>query len=541
MKKKLLTAIAVFQSLITISQTVEWSEYVYGAGDEYGYGIGADSEGRVYVAGSFQGEANFWGAPHILNSSGGNDIFIAKYFHKGQTIWEKRAGGAGDDRAAGLITDGDGNSYITGYFNGTADFSGTSLVSAGGSDIFIAKYDSSGILKWAKRMGSPADDAGTGITMNKMGTIAISAYIGGNADVLGTTVNTNGVKDIFIAGVNSDGALSFATAIGGTGDDQAFAIATDQQDFFMTGSFLGAVVFGTSTLTSSTYKDVFTTKINTSGTVQWAKKGGGAQVDIGYGITCDGTGNVIITGLFNTTCPFGSTSLSTSGGEDIFIVKYNTSGTQLWAKKAGGSATAAGVTDVGFAITADEFDNIYVGGYFTNTATFGTTSVTGTNATFTDLFIAKYLPDGTTAWVKADGGTGSDQILDLYLHSNGKLYFTGNYYEAMDLTGSYNMLGTNYEIFIADIQAISVSAKEINGAGDLSVYPNPFSGILNIHSEGAKIEQVTVSNITGARVEYRSDINQLDEQIDLSHLSKGVYFISIKTNENVVVRKLIKN
>ncbi|HRU48088.1 MAG TPA: SBBP repeat-containing protein, partial [Candidatus Syntrophosphaera sp.] len=65
-------------------------------------------------------------------------------------LWAKKAGGTGSDWGYGIAVDTSGNSYVTGYFKGTATFGSTNLTSNGGYDIFVAKLDSSGNWLWAK-------------------------------------------------------------------------------------------------------------------------------------------------------------------------------------------------------------------------------------------------------------------------------------------------------------------------------------------------------------------------------------------------------
>src|SRR5713101_3673598 len=98
----------------------------------------------------------------------------------------------------------------------------------------------------------------------------------------------------------------------------------------------------------------------------WAAKAGGSDIDIGYGIAADASGNVYVTGFFSGTATFGSTNLSSSGLEDIFVAKYDAAGTLQWARQAGGSAY-----DEGLGIAVDGTGNVFVIGFFQGNASFG--------------------------------------------------------------------------------------------------------------------------------------------------------------------------
>ena len=120
---------------------------------------------------------------------------------------------------------------------------------------------------------------------------------------------------------------------------------------------------------------------------QWAKSAGGTTLDAGYSISTDAGGNVLVTGLFqSSSISFGSTTLTNAGGGylDIFVVKYDASGNALWAKSAGGTSS----DDRGFAISTDASGNVLVTGSFQSSSiTFG--SITLTNAGSVDIFVAK--------------------------------------------------------------------------------------------------------------------------------------------------------
>jgi hypothetical protein len=160
------------------ARSLQWAKQAGGGGDNGGTGIAVDNSGNSYVTGYFDGSATF-GAGEAnqttLTSASANDVFVAKYNSSGALQWAKRAGGVGFDEAYGIAVDGSGNSYVTGYFDGSATFGAgeanqTILTAAGGSlDIFVAKYNSSGALQWAKRAGGMVDEAGYGIAVDGSG------------------------------------------------------------------------------------------------------------------------------------------------------------------------------------------------------------------------------------------------------------------------------------------------------------------------------------------------------------------------------------
>jgi hypothetical protein len=187
-------------------------------------------------------------------------------------VWARPAGGAGTDWTYGIATDGAGNSYVDGQFSGTATFGAgeaneTALSSAGGFDIFVAKYDPSGTLAWAKRAGSGGFDQGHGIATDGAGNSAVTGFFSGTAtfgpgEVNETTLASAGAFDIFVAQYDPEGAMVWVKRAGDTGDDVGQGIAADGAYFYVTGHMRGAVTFGAgdasqTMLTSAGNADIF--------------------------------------------------------------------------------------------------------------------------------------------------------------------------------------------------------------------------------------------------------------------------------------------
>src|SRR3990170_2655498 len=96
----------------------------------------------------------------------------------GDLVWARQLGGIGSDDGFGVAVDGSGAVYVTGRFNGTADFDpggGTlNLTSAGAADVFVWKLDAAGGLVWARQLGGTDNDYGSGITVDGSGTVYVT-------------------------------------------------------------------------------------------------------------------------------------------------------------------------------------------------------------------------------------------------------------------------------------------------------------------------------------------------------------------------------
>jgi len=246
--------------------------------------------------------------------------------------WAVSAGGIDYDTGSGVAVDVNGNTYITGEFQGSATFGSIILISQGSSDVFVAKLNSDGVWQWAVSGGGTGYDGGANLAVNASGNTYITGYFSVNATFGNTTLTSNGILDVFVAKLNSDGVWQWATSAGGTNYDIGSALAVDASgNTYITGYYLGTVTFGSTMLTSQGDKDVYIAKLNSDGVWQWAVSGGGTGEDWGYGIALDTNRNIYITGIFWGTATFGSTVLTTQGASDVFVVKLNNDGAWQWA------------------------------------------------------------------------------------------------------------------------------------------------------------------------------------------------------------------
>jgi uncharacterized delta-60 repeat protein len=344
----------------------------------------------------------------------------------GNLIWAKRAGGASDDFSYDITTLSDNSTVVTGRFKESATFgpgepNQTVLISAGGMDIFIARYNPDGTLVWSKRAGGASTaDRGNGITtLSDNSTVVTGNFSGlatfGPGEPNETVLTSAGIDDIFIAHYNPDGSLAWAKSAGGASASAGgYGITTlSNNSTVVTGRFSESVTFGPgepnqTDLTSAGDFDIFIARYNPDGTLAWAKRAEGASGnDVGNGITTLSDNSTVVTGMFSVSATFGQgepneTVLTSAGNDDIFIVRYNPDGTLAWAKRAGG---ASGETGNGITTLSDNSTVVF--GQFAESVTFGPGEPNQTVLTSdgdADIFIARYNPDSTLAWAKRAGG-----------------------------------------------------------------------------------------------------------------------------------------
>lgn len=410
-------------------------------------------------------------------------------------IWAKGSGATNNDGGSGVVIDALGNSIVTGYFRDTVTFGSISLTNIGNTNIFTVKYDPSGNVLWARQSSGTAQyNFPFDIAIDRSGNTIIIGYFNGKVIFDGITLTSSGNSDIFIVKYDPSGNVLWARQSCGADAGCAFGIATDSFDnIIITGRFGGTATFDTTKLTSAGGIDIFIAKYDVSGNVLWAKRAGGTNNDVGSSIATDSSGNSIIFGNFEDTVTFDTFILTSAGMKDLFIAKYDVSGNVLWAKQAGGTGYAHGRS-----IAIDRLGNIMVTGEFYDNATFGTTTLISTEGWDSDVFIVKYDSSGNVIWIKQVYGTNYDFGCDIAMDRYNNYLITGSFQgTAIFDTVTFTTAG-NIDIFIAKYSASGnlLWAKRAGGASTDYVEGIATDGLGNSIITGSFEGTTTLGTIT---------------------------------------------
>ena len=344
------------------SGTKQWTKQLGSSSAEIGNGVTVDSSDNIYVTGYT------YGGLDGNTNSGSADLFLVKYNSSGTKQWTKLLGTSSNEIGYGVTVDSSDNIYMTGYTEGGLDGNSNS----GSTDLFLVKYNSSGTKQWTQQLGSSSAEPGYGGTVDFSDNIYVTGTTAGGLD--GNT--SSGGEDIFLVKYNSSGVKQWTKQLGTSGSDRGEGVTVDSSDnIYVTGYTQG----GLDGNTNSGGVDLFLVKYNSSGTKQWTKQLGTSSNDGGHGVTVDSSNNLYVTGDTSGGLD-GNTS---SGNNDLFLVKYNSSGTKRWTKRLGTSSN-----DHGWEVTVDSSNNLYVTG-----RTYG--GLDGnTNSGSGDLFLVKYNSSG---------------------------------------------------------------------------------------------------------------------------------------------------
>jgi len=394
-----------------------WVVPLGGTGHDHGVAIAADGIGNTVTSGIYHGTITV--GSNTLTAKGSRDILVTKLAPSGTVLWATSVGGAGEDTPSALVLDAAGNTTLVGDFSGTATFGSFIRTAKGGKDLFVARLDSTGKVTWVTTAGGTGNDNATGVGVDSQGNVTFVASTTTVATFGTTTVPNKGSYDIVVAKLTGSGSFTWVKAFGGTGDDRGFTLAVDSaSNTFITGWYTASLTFGSTTLTSVGGEDVYLTKLDSSGKVLWAKSASGTQQERAYGLLPDGSGGCFLGGHFTGTTTFDSTSVTSKGSSDAYIAKYSAAGKVSWVKTFGGSGT-----DSAGSMARDSAGNIYFNGDFYGTATFGNFSKVSHG--YADMFLVKLDSLGVPKWVVSAGGSKYDSSNKVVVDSKGNAYVTG--------------------------------------------------------------------------------------------------------------------
>lgn len=387
-----------FIAKIDTTGTWLWERHAFGGWDERTLGCHVDNVNDfVYVTGTAWNYTDFGSCTGTFFPGGSDNIFIGKFDLSGNCLWQLGIGASGDDHGFDMVTDKLGNIYLTGYISDkyalggqTGSFGGTivsPVIPIGDTLAFVTKISPAGNFLWVTTFQGTDGERDNRIAIDSSNNVYVTGGFFETQPVGPFIATSNGGRDIFVVKLNSSGTIEWLRTAGSTYSDRGNSITVDKyQDIYITGEFRDKLAFGTDSLNNfggPGGRDIFVAKIDKDGNWKWGKKAGSSGgSDRGNRIIHNNAGMLFVTGQVKGEAKFGGHMLYTTDSVQVFAAAIDTSGKWQWVIEAG-----SGVEDRGNGITADDSCNVYVCGYYEDTATFGAHSITALGRK--DIFVGK--------------------------------------------------------------------------------------------------------------------------------------------------------
>lgn len=354
--------------------------------NDFASAIVLDGSGYIYMSGStystyLNGQTN----------AGGMDGYLVKMDPAGNLQWTITLGSSGDDSVTALALDGSrGNVIVVGSTIGNMG----SNLSLGGTDLFVARFDSRGTRIWLEQFGTSGNDSANAVTIDHSGFIYVSGTTDGSFD----SNSNQGGTDAFLLKLNSSGTKVWVKQIGTADDDTGNALTVDSSDeVYLAGTTQGRMNgqanSGDSLNPSVGYTDIFVAKYDGSGNQQWTLQRGSMSSNTVGGIAIDSSNHIFVTGSTNGSLDENPYSGSANG----YLMSCSSSGSLRFIRQFSGFGAV-----MGNAISIDAQNIVYV----TGSAVGNFSNLT--NAGNLDLFLKAFDSSGESQWTQLVG-TSSDE------------------------------------------------------------------------------------------------------------------------------------
>jgi hypothetical protein len=469
-----------------------------------------DINGNIIIVGILYSPSITLGSITLTNSSGVNNLIIVKYDQNGKVIWAKSADSS---MATAVTTDANANIIVAGHFDGNISFGSTTLSGGGG---FMVKYDPNGNIIWAKKTTSQY--------CHDLCTDAVGNIVWNSYDSKG------------LIKFDPNGNIIWTTPISG------YSLSIDMiGNILLTGEFRSSTIsFGTITLTNSGGSDMFIVKYDPNGNVLWAKSSTGNRDECPKAVTTDGNGNILITGDFNSSfMDFGgsSTPLTNNGAYDIFVVKYDSTGSVLWTKSSYSKSCTSYQDETTTSITTDASGNLFISGTTYGNINFGSITLPVSSGCKIDLFIVKYDTNGNVIWGITKGGIYNDQVYHLTSDATGNIIIAGKFGDTTITFGTTTLTNTTFsssggsDNFIAKLSSATGIAIHSKDAAML-VSPNPFNNSTLIQlPKSVNNAEIIVSDLLGKKVTAKK-FSGKEYLLEKGNMSPGIYFVQINDGQH---------
>jgi hypothetical protein len=298
-------------------------------GEKHPYGLAIDASDNIYIAGEYSGG---WGCGPLcpVNPTQDYAAFAAKYQPDGTQTWRVGFDTTNHQQAWPIVIDSLGSPIIGGVFYDGITIGATSFVAPAAMRYgFVAKLDpTTGAGVWARSFGDNSTSSAQyvrGLAVRSDDSIVVSGWSGGAIRFdPSNNVPVAGGVDAFLALYSSGNTFVWGKTFGDASDQQAYGVAVDSNDdLALVGAFRGGVDLGGGSLTSAGGWDLFVAKFQgATGNHLWSKGFGGASDDFLIAVDTNATNQIFAVGQASSSLDFGGGSLTNQGGIDGIIAAF---------------------------------------------------------------------------------------------------------------------------------------------------------------------------------------------------------------------------
>ena len=499
-----------------------------------------DRSGNIYVGGDFNNSQLLIGNDTLNNPGGsgsGQDLFIAKFNSSGVPIWAKTRGGSavGPSFVEDFAVDSNNNLYVIGSFStASMSFDSSDIQYVDGSG-YMAKFDSSGHLQWLKNVGVGLD-RGVSIDISDHGAIYITGLFDNPYFIYNndTIFNTGNYGNTIVVRIDGNGNILWAKHP--LGHNSPVSVLTQSNgDVIIIGMYKDQFVAGVDTLNSVLYAG-YVMRMDSLGNFISSSSFSGTSSLFVFDAILDHTDNLYITGYFSDTLMFSNDTIISHGDYDAFFIKYDFTGNEEWVNTIGSYSK-----EYGQKLTIDPQGTIYLMGDFRSptlqlvTTTLFNQSQIVNPLLFADIFIVAYDSAGNELWANSIGGDAGDNTGAICADSV-NLYVGGNLSPNAILFDCNLPAYSGGDFFVSKFEYLNTKISQFLYSPEVSVFPNPFIDEINIL--GVDGSTLQMFDITGNLL-YELEVPQKEFRF-YPNVATGVYYIKIIIDGHPCTMRVVK-
>jgi len=557
-KRNIITV--VFTAVFILSLPAQdWvKSFGHREGDAVVTGLVTDRENNVFVTGTFSSEELVLGEKQVLQSRGMEDVFIAKYTPMGGIAWALSFGGQKQDLVNDITLDGSGNSYITGNFASAAIHVGETVVtSSWPENVYVAKFDSSGVFQWlSKSQGLTGYGwtRGTAVFCQGVNKVYFSGFTSvqnlsfGDIHLSSESANTKG----FYGKLDGNGSYLSASFLEGAGEERYHLndiVADTEGNIYLAG--MHTIHTEPDPITYIEFRDImYFSKIGMDGKIAWAMED--TALYEGTNLILHDDSLFVLGNREEYRMIFNGGTIDTTSS--FFFGIIDTEGNRLLGRKVTGA--------MAYGMYADSDRLLITGGlYLDHLELDGTWIHRNSDSSFIcpiyqDIFFFESDLSGNIGRVESIRGSLEDEPAGIWLSDHGDLFYAGKYESASlpvegneifnlsELSTFIHVSGTYYDrrqySFLARREGfVQVTGTNPPVKDHFGIYPNPSSGIFHINREdvtGQAIIQVYDMMgrlLTGQVMEGRQ------ATMDLGGFEGGYVIVSLREGHRITNRPML--
>lgn len=498
---------------------LQWQKCLGGTDEDAPYNVHQTKDGGYIMAGSTKSNNVDVTFNHYSGISV-EDFWVVKTDSVGNIKWQRSLGGSSKEVANSIIECKEGGYIVAGYAE--SNDGDVSNYLGGVSDVWVVRLDTGGNIKWQRTLGGLGEDGAEEIRQTSDSGFIIVGWSDTPHDTL-----LNNDFDFYVVKLDTGGNTIWQKFYGGTGDDTPYSITQTFDGGYIACGYSqsndGQVTGHHGTLP---FNDAWIIKTDSAGNLQWQRSYGGTGQEEATSIIQSNDSCYVFTGW--ATSSNGDVS-SVHGSFDYWVVKIDTGGNIKWQTCLGGTSVEQSyaieqTVDGGFVVSG----NVY--------STNG--QVSGNHGGPTDFWIVKLDTAGVFQWQECLGGSNWEASSFVEQTNDGGYILTGT---TASNDGDVNgFKGGNFDYWLVKLKDFTTSSPEKNQKPEILVYPNPAAGNIFVQLEdNSTVALINIFNSVGEKmIELSAATGKIE--IPVKNFSQGVYLIEILTNDQRIIRRVIK-